>query len=112
MASSRDQNWRVFQNGAGDGYALPLSAGETDATLADQGVVTFRQAANQFVRACSARRFLDLFLGDVGLAVGDIVAHSIIEQHCILRDDSDLRAEGLEGHIAHVDVVDSECGRR
>ena len=46
-----DENWSVFQNGAGDGEALALAAGKGNAFLADDGV--------------EARRFLRNELGGV-----------------------------------------------
>jgi hypothetical protein len=38
-------------------------------------------------------RFDDFFLGRVGLAVGDVVAHRPVQQRRVLRDHADLRAQ-------------------
>ncbi len=44
-----DQDARVEQEGAGDGDALLLAAGERDAALADPGVVAVGEAADEVV---------------------------------------------------------------
>ena len=41
----------------------------------------------------------------MGLAVGDIVPHRIVEQHRLLRDNPDLRSQRLQRHIPHIVVV-------
>src|SRR5664280_3084442 len=48
----------LLEDGAGDRHALPLAAGERDAALADQRVVTFREADNGVVDAGGARAIL------------------------------------------------------
>ena len=52
------------------------------------------------------RRFFHLLLRNVRLAVGDIVPHRVVEQHRLLRDDADLRAQRIQRHVPHIVVVD------
>ena len=62
MASSSSRIGRVLQEGAGDGDALALAAGQARAGLADQGVVALRQLGDEVVRRGGLRRRLDLGL--------------------------------------------------
>src|SRR5208337_3832277 len=45
---------------------------------------------------------------DVRLAIGDVVAHRVVEQNRFLRDDADLRAQRGQGYIAHVVAVNQQ----
>ncbi len=51
------------------------------------------------------------FQRNVRLAVGDVVAHGVVEQHRLLRDDSDLRAQGCQSHVANVVAIDQQASR-
>src|SRR5665811_639412 len=44
-----NQDGRVLEQGARDGEALALSAGELDAAVANRGFVAFRKAHDEFV---------------------------------------------------------------
>ena len=50
------------------------------------------------------RRF-HLRLRNCRLAIGDVVSQGVVEQHHLLRDYSDLRAEGSHGNIADVKAI-------
>ena len=69
-----DQDGRVDQQCARDGDALALAARERVAPLADHGVVALGELEDEVVGARRARRGLDLLVGGVGQAVGDVVA--------------------------------------
>ena len=51
-----NQDRRIGEDGAGDRHALPLAAGEFDATLPDQRVVSCRKPADEIVRVRLLRR--------------------------------------------------------
>ena len=85
-----NQNLRIANQGAGDGSALLLSAGERDAALADHGVVAFGKALD-------VGRDVGGFGGVVNLLVGgrvdakrDVLADAVAEQESFLRDESDV----------------------
>src|SRR5581483_9649403 len=42
------------------------------------------------------------------LAVGDVVAHRVVEQDGVLRNDGNLRAQGRHCHLAHIVTVDHQ----
>ena len=58
-----DKDARIRQNRAGDAQALALAAGEFEAALADERVVAFGQAIDEFVRVGSPRGVDDLDFG-------------------------------------------------
>src|SRR5437870_11385578 len=62
-----NQDSRIGQNGARDGDALLLSAGEFYATFANDGVVFFVEAFAEFVNSRYATGFEDLRVTRFGL---------------------------------------------
>ena len=52
------------------------------------------------------RRRLDLGLGRLGAAIGDVVADRIVEQHGILRHDPDGAAQAILRHLGDILAVD------
>lgn len=63
---------RVLQDGAGNGDALPLAAGETGAVFPDQGMVALRQLGYKGVALRRLRRRQHLRIGGVPLAEADV----------------------------------------
>src|ERR1041385_2976771 len=58
-----NENAGVGEDGAGDGDALPLAAGELHATLADDRVVAFLESVHEFVAVSNAGRLTSLGVG-------------------------------------------------
>ena len=106
-----DEDPRVDEDRARDREPLALTAGERDAALADHGLVAVRQGLDELVRLGRARRLLDLLVGRVGRAEGDVLADGRGEEERILRDHADLSPERPAGHVAHVDAVDEDPPR-
>src|SRR5690606_8375459 len=61
----QDEDGRVLEEGAGDGDALALSAGEGGAALADHGGVAFGQRLDEVGDVRAAGGGADLFVGGV-----------------------------------------------
>ena len=97
VASSSTRIGGAFQDGAGDGDALLLAAGQLEAALADLGVVALRRRADEAVDLGVLRRFLDLGVARVPAAVADVVAHGVVEQHGVLRNHADVVAQRGSG---------------
>ncbi len=98
------QDGRVLQEDARDGDALALAAGQLDAALADMGVIAgaplrIDEAADELVGMGELRRLLDLRVGRLRPAVGDVVVHRTMQQRGILRDHADLLAERFLRHV-------------
>ena len=104
-----DEDGGVLQDGAGDGDALAFAAGEAEALFADDGVVALRHAQDEVVGEGVAGGLYDLFGGNIGLAVGDVVAHGVVEEDRLLRDLGDLFAERLESEGANIVAVDEDA---
>ncbi len=85
---------------------LALAARERDPALADHRVVPVRQPLDELVRLREPRRLLDLLVGRVGPAEGEVLAHGRREEERVLRDHADLAAQRVERHVAHVGAVD------
>ena len=52
------------------------------------------------------RRFLDLGGRRPGAAIGDVVVDRVVEQHGVLRNDADGRAQARLGDVADVLPID------
>ncbi len=98
----------VGEDGAGEGDALALAAGEGEAVLADGGVVPVGQVGDEAVRLGGAGGPLDLLLGGVGDAVRDVGADGVGEQEAVLGDQPDRRAQGRLGQLADVAATDED----
>ena len=61
------------------------------------------------MRQSGAGRGLHLLLRNVRLPVGNVVAHGVVEQHRLLRDHADLRAQRGQRDVAHVAAIDEQA---
>src|SRR5712691_227686 len=84
-----DQDPRIAEQCASDGDALALSARETGASLAHDGVIAFGKLQDEVVRARLRRRGDDALHRHGRVGERDIVAHRAIEQHVLLQHDTD-----------------------
>ncbi|SCE47781.1 hypothetical protein GA0115253_105726 [Streptomyces sp. Termitarium-T10T-6] len=98
----------VGEDGAGEGDALALAAGEGEPVLADGGVVAVRQVGDEPVGLGGAGGRLDLLLGGVGEAVGDVGADGVGEEEAVLGDEPDGGAQGGLGQLADVVAADED----
>ena len=88
----QQQDGRVLEDGARDGDALLLPARQPRAAFAEEGVVAFRQPADEFVGRRGARRGLDLRVAGAGPPITDVLARAGAEDHGFLRHEADVRA--------------------
>ena len=72
-----DQDRRVAQQCPGDRDPLALSAGQTGAPLAQDGVVPLGELTDELGRVRRLGRGLDLLAGGVGRAVGDVGVNTV-----------------------------------
>src|SRR6185436_13089787 len=98
-----------FQQGARDGDALALAAGQTHTAFADMAGITVRQAFDKIVRVGHGGGGLYIGIGSVGAAVTDIVQYSAGEQHRLLRNQSDLGAQRGRVEFADIDAVEQNA---
>ena len=103
------QDRRVAQQGAGDGDALALAAGQLHALLADHGPIALRQRLDEAVDVGGAGGGLDLGLGRVRPAHADVVLDRAVEQEGVLGHHRDHRPDLGEGQAAQ--IVPAEADR-
>ena len=93
----QDQDRRVAQDGAGDGHALPLPAGQLHAALADARLIALRKGADEVVGVGLAGRLDHLRFRRARPAVGDVVEDRAAEQQHVLRHHRHLLAQMRAG---------------
>ena len=97
-----DEDGRVLEQGARDGHALLFAARKLEATLAHHGLVAQRRACDEIVDVRGTRRLLDLLRAGTRAAIGDVVAHGVVEEHGVLRHDADCAAHAVLRDLAQV----------
>ena len=111
VASSRSRIGSVLEEGAGDGEALALAAGERLAALADDEVVAAGLAHDEPVRLGAAGGVLDLGVGGVGLADAQVLADRAVEQAGVLEHHGHGVAERGQGEPRGCPCRRAGCGR-
>src|SRR5579872_6856274 len=105
----KNKDWRIFQDSARDRNPLALAARKPDASFADHFIVTRGQRLDEIVSQSGTGCGFHLLQWNVGLAVGDVVAHGIVEQNGFLRDDSYLLAQRCESYVANIVTIDQKA---
>src|ERR1700693_2442909 len=102
------QNRWILENGACDGDALPLPAGEARAALTQEGLVSIRQRAQKLIGCRGARGRLDLRIARPRTTVGDVLARAGAEQHRILWYEPDLLAQVRRFELHDISIIDAD----
>ena len=102
----------ITNDGAGDGAALFLTAGESDAAFADDGVVFVGEAFDVGVDVCDFGGCADLIDAVFGETEGDVAADGFAEEIGVLRDVADGAAKIFERPFADGVAVDEELAVR
>ena len=103
------QHRGVADDGAGDGDALALAAGQRVAALADDGVVSLRQAHDVAMDLGLLGRLLHLGIGSAFLAEADVLPQRHVEQHIVLEHDRHAAAQRIARDLADVDAIDGDA---
>ena len=104
-----DEDRRIVGERACEAQALFLAAGKADATLSDHGIVAFRHAADEAVRAGDgghAANVLFVVFALFAHTEADVAADGVGEQERVLCHDAHLRAQCGERPVSRVDAVD------
>lgn len=104
----QEQDGGVFQEGAGDGEALLLSAGEFAAFVAYDGLVAFGLGKDEIVGKSLPCGFFDFRFGRVGATEEDVVVDRVVEKEGVLRDDADVFAQGIMRDTAQIASVETD----
>src|SRR6266446_498090 len=105
----KDKDPRVADYGAGNGGALLLPAGESDAALADHGFVGFTEVLDVTVQAGNFGCFADALLVIFRQAEGDVPADGFAKQISVLRDEADGLTQSGERPFADGTAVDQDA---
>ena len=88
----QQQQRRIFQYGARDGDALPLTARQPHAALAKEGFVAFRQGSQKVMREGGTRSSMNFVGGGIGPAVANVLEGAGRKDHRVLRHQADAVA--------------------
>lgn len=92
----KEEHDRIGRQGARERQALPLPAGEPDASLGETGVVAHRRAGDLLVERRLPRRLPGRFPGELRGAEPDVLADRAAEEERLLRHDPELPPDGPE----------------
>src|SRR5580704_10403088 len=102
---------RVLDQRAGDGYPLALAAGKLQTVFADRGIVTVRGAFDEVVSVGRLRRGDDFAFAGAELAKRDVVADRAAEKMYDLAYIGDVLAERSARDGGDVLAVDQDVSR-
>ena len=102
-----DEDVGIGEEGACESHPLALAARKGEAPLADDGVVAAGEGEDELVRFRGLGGGDHVVEGGVGDAESDVVPDRVGEEEALLEDHADLAAQGVEGDVAHVGVVDA-----
>src|SRR6185369_9461838 len=102
----QDKNARIANHGAGDGRALLLASREGEPSLTNHRLIARREVLYILRNARDFRGSLDLLIGGVLGAEGNVLANGVAEQKSLLRDEADILADGLDRIFADGASVD------
>ena len=105
----QDQDRRVLEDGAGDGQALALSAGELGPAVADVRVVALGLLHDEVMGVGDLRGGDDLLPGGSFHAEGDVVENGVVEQDRILVHIAHQGAEVLDPQVLDILSVDGDA---
>ncbi len=108
----QQQDRRPAQDGAGNGDALALAAGECHHALADRAFQLLRQPGDEFVDKRQPAGFLDFGIGGVRPAEADILADRGGEDGDILRHQRDAGTDLVRIGLRDIDAIDQHPARR
>jgi len=101
-----DIEFGPFDQGPGNGQALPLPAGHIHAALRDRGIEAVRHLRHEVAGLRDGQCLPEFRLSGVGLAVEQVAAHGAGEQMRLLRHQPDAAPEQVRVELAHVHPAD------
>ncbi len=105
------QHWRVFEQRAGDRHSLLFPTRQFETPFAHARIIAHRQAKDEVVDRRGFGGGLDLRLARALAAIANIISYRVVEQHHILRHDTDRRAQRRLRHAGDVLPVYADLAR-
>jgi hypothetical protein len=106
-----NENAGIANQGAGDGGALLLAAGEGDAAFADHGVVAFGKASMSAAMLAASAALRIFLVGRIFDAEGDVFADAVAEEESFLGTKPILRRSDRQRVFADGAAVDEHGAR-
>src|SRR5579883_1628200 len=103
-----NEDARSLEDDPRDGDALLFAARELQAAFADHAAIAVGKRGDEGMDARMACRLLDLGVGGARTAIGDVVAHGVVEQDGVLRHDANGAAETMLRHLAQILTIDAD----
>lgn len=104
----KDENGGIAEDGSGDGDALALSTRESRAAFAQHGLIALREGHDEVVGIGAFGGGLDLLLGGLRTAIGDVGCNGIGKEEGLLEDEANVGAQGCDGAIADIGAIDAD----
>ena len=104
-----NQHGGIREDRPRDGDALTLAAREVVPALANHGVVTLIELADEVVGLCRGGCGDHLGPGGVGTCIGDVVVNAGREQEWLVGHEADGPAQAVAGEGVHVVTGDGDC---
>ena len=104
----KDHDRCVARERARDRSALLLSAGERNAALADEGIISLGKALDRLIETGGSRRSLDAGYVRSVAGDGDVLADRTGEKERLLQDDADMFTQPVGLDLADVDAADGD----
>src|SRR5579872_982008 len=101
-----DHQLGIDDEGAGDGEALTLAAGEVGRAFLDPGLVTLRQALDELLGPGKPGRAHRVLEAEAGASGEDVVLHRAVEQEVLLQHDAEALAQMAQIDLAQLRPVD------
>ena len=108
VASSRIKEPGIFEDGAGNRNALPLTTRKIDAFFPDQRGVPIRQRRNEVMGMSRPARCHNVLFRCVFSAVSNVFQDRVSEQDGFLRHDGQLLIQAGQLHVPQVLVVNRD----
>src|SRR5215204_3666977 len=87
-----DQNARVREQCAGDGYSLPLATGQFNPAFANDRVVAIWKFLDEFISVRDRANPLDLIQARFGVSEPNILQDRSVKQKIVLQHDAEVTA--------------------
>src|SRR5690606_15810226 len=103
-----DQDRRVLEDGAGNGDALALTSGQLLSALADDGVVSVREPADELLGFGQPSGTNDVLVTGAPAPVNDVLANGTMEEEDVLTDQADGAPEVIQAQLGDRDTIDRD----
>ena len=107
----QQQQWGIFQNRPCNRNALALTARQTHTPIAQVGIKTLRQLADELLRISRFSGSVHVFQAGVWAAIADVLDHGTGKNHRLLGHDGHALTQGVQVHLVDRHPVQHDAAR-